>query len=121
MKPLTPIGAKLGGARVDRSWMDSLPRSDAFKSAAAYFADYPEHSMMSDCCRAALYCLVNALRPQSVVEIGTLHAGTTEVLARSVMENGTGVVYTTDPYGAERCPRIINSWPQPLSKFVHFY
>jgi hypothetical protein len=33
------------------------------------------------------------------------------VLARALWENGEGVVHTTDPFGAERCPAAIEVAP----------
>jgi hypothetical protein len=53
--------------------------------------------------------LIRTLRPQAVAEVGTLFAGTTEVMARALWENGSGVIHTADPYGADRCPEIIAS------------
>jgi predicted O-methyltransferase YrrM len=70
--------------------------------------------------RAALYCLIRTLRPQAVAEVGTLFAGTTEVIVRALCENGSGVIYTADPYGADRCPGIIATWPQELRRITHF-
>jgi len=56
------------------------------------------------------------MQPNAIVEIGTLHAGTSEVFCRALWENGQGTLYTTDPYGAERCPAVIAKWPVPLRK-----
>jgi hypothetical protein len=69
---------------------------------------------MSDHSRAVLYSPVRMMRPQLVAEIGTLHAGTTEVLARALWENGGGVVHTADPYGGDRWPAVISQWPAEL-------
>jgi len=86
-----------------------------------YFANYPRQSLMSDHSRTVLFSLVQMHRPQVVVEIGTLYAGTTEVLARALWENGDGIIYTTDPFGAERCPDIIATWPVELREITRFY
>ena len=51
---------------------------------------------MSGHSRAVLFSLIRMHRPQVVAEIGTLHAGATEIMARALWENGTGIVYTTD-------------------------
>jgi len=85
-----------------------------------YFADYPKMSLMAVECRAFIYALVRMSRPQVVAEIGTYFAGTAEVFARALWENGHGVLYTTDPYGADRGPAIIGQWPEPLQGFVRF-
>jgi hypothetical protein len=50
-----------------------------------------------------------------------LFAGTTEVIARALCENGAGVVHTCDPFGAERCPPIIAQWPAELRARARFY
>jgi predicted O-methyltransferase YrrM len=94
--------------------------SSAYSEILAYFANYPPRSLMSDHSRATLFTLIRMLRPKVVVEVGTLLAGTTEVMARALWENAKGTIYTTDPLGAERCPAIIGSWPQELRDKTHF-
>ena len=93
----------------------------AYADIESYFADYPPRSYMSDHSRAVLYSLARMLKPEAVAEIGTLFAGTTEVLARALWENGRGLVYTTDPFGGERCPGIIATWPRPLQDVTRFH
>ena len=93
----------------------------AYATALAYFANYPPRSVMSDHSRAVLFSLIRATRPKVVAEVGTLYAGTTEVMARALWENGEGVVHTTDPLGGNRCPAIIESWPQQLQNITRFY
>ena len=85
-----------------------------------YFADYPGMSLMSGDCRAFIYGLVRMCKPETVAEIGTYFAGTAEVFARALWENGRGVMYTTDPYGAQRGPAVIRQWPAPLQEIVRF-
>jgi predicted O-methyltransferase YrrM len=85
-----------------------------------YFADYPKMSLMAAECRAFIYSLVRVSKPDLVAEIGTFFAGTAEVFARALWENGRGMLYTTDPYGAERGPAVIRQWPAPLQEIVRF-
>jgi predicted O-methyltransferase YrrM len=85
-----------------------------------YFIDYPKLSLMWHECRAFIYALVRMSKPEAVAEIGTYFAGTAEVFARALWENGRGVLYTTDPYGAERAPAVICQWPAPLQEMVRF-
>ena len=92
-----------------------------YERIRAYFSLYPGRSFMSDHSRAVLYSLVRMMRPQLVAEIGTLHAGTTEVFARALWENGGGVVHTADPYGGDRCPAIIAQWPAELQRHAQFH
>jgi hypothetical protein len=50
-----------------------------------------------------------------------MYAGTTEVIARALHDNGLGVIHTVDPFGADRAPAVIASWPQPLRAITHFH
>ena len=70
--------------------------------------------------RALSYVLIRMLRPQLVVEIGTLNGGTSELFAQALMANGQGMLTTVDPYGGDRVPAIIRSWANELSRFVDF-
>jgi predicted O-methyltransferase YrrM len=126
VRPLFPIAQEQGG------WADGRPpvaeilarieSSAAFtQSVVPYFADYPQGSLLSSRSRAYLYSFVRALLPSSVAEIGTLFAGTTEVLARALWENGSGVLDTIDPFGADRAPPIIATWPLALRRITHFH
>jgi hypothetical protein len=101
--------------------MDPLLSSPFYADAASYFADYPAQSLMSDHSRATLFSLIRTRRPAYIAEIGTLRAGTTEVLARAAWENNAGMIYTTDPFGGERCPPIIAAWPEDFRKYVSFH
>jgi predicted O-methyltransferase YrrM len=91
------------------------------KEILRYFKDYPPRSFMSDESRPLLFSLIRSMHPETVVEVGTLFAGTTEVMARALWQNRRGVLHTTDPFGAERCPAIIAAWPDELRKITHFY
>jgi predicted O-methyltransferase YrrM len=97
-----------------------LRNTAAYPEILAYFTSYPPRSVMSDHSRATLFTLIRMLRPKVVAEVGTMYAGTTEVMARALWENGEGVVYTTDPLGGDRCPAIIARWPQELRDKTHF-
>jgi SAM-dependent methyltransferase len=61
------------------------------------------------------------MQPKLIAEIGTLYAGTTEVLARALWQNGKGKIHSADPYGGERCPQIIAQWPSELQHHVEFH
>src|SRR3954469_6896856 len=112
VRPLAPIAAPTGRA----SDIAAVMASPEYAEIRAYFSLYPGRSLMSDHSRAVLYSLVRMMRPQLVAEIGTLYAGTTEVFARALWENGAGIVHTADPYGGERCPAIISQWPTELQR-----
>jgi predicted O-methyltransferase YrrM len=91
-----------------------------FDDLVAYFDGYPVHALTKPACRAYMYELVRALKPRFAVEIGTYRAGTTEVMARALHGNGGGVLVTIDPYGGDRVPGILESWPESLTSLVNF-
>lgn len=101
--------------------IDSLQSSAFYAEALKYFRDYPPRSLMSNDSRAVLFSLIRILRPTYITEIGTLHAGTTEVMARACWENNWGIIYTADPFGGERCPQIIAGWPEEIAKYANFH
>ena len=106
---------------VDLASLAAWRVSKEFQQTETYFAEYPGNSLVSRTGRAFLYHLVRTMRPATVVEIGTYYAASSEVMARAMWENGEGVVHTTDPYGAARCPAIIGQWPAALRRHVRFY
>jgi predicted O-methyltransferase YrrM len=118
LRPLLPIDAANRFATktpIDAEWLRGLINSETYKALVLpYFYQYPPRSLMDPDERALLYCLVRALKPENVVEIGTYFAGTTEVLARAVWENGAGCIYSVDPYGAGRVSQTMAAWPEPL-------
>lgn len=81
----------------------------------------PQHSALSNPPSLAFfYHLIRLLRPKLGLEIGRFKAGTTEVLASAMQANGFGVLLTIDPFGAERVPPILASWPEELREHVSF-
>jgi hypothetical protein len=116
VRPLVPATTQPPPATVD-----SLLSSAFYAEALSYFTDYPARSLMSDHSRAILYSLIRTLRPTYIAEIGTLYAGTTEVLARACWENNWGGINTTDPFGGKRCPSIIAGWPKDIGKYATFH
>jgi predicted O-methyltransferase YrrM len=120
MRPLAPLYR--AGERFDISaaGLEAWYRSDCFKRVAEFYTLYPSRSLFNDNGRALLHHLIVMQRPERVLEIGTMHAGTTEVLARAVWEAGRGHVDTIDPYGAERCPLRIAEFPSDLRERITF-
>jgi predicted O-methyltransferase YrrM len=118
LRPLLPIDAANRFAAktpIDVEWLRGLINSETYKTLVLpYFYLYPPRSLMDPNELALLYCLIRTLKPENVVEIGTYYAGTTEVLARAVWENGVGCVHSIDPYGAGRVSDAIAVWPPPL-------
>jgi predicted O-methyltransferase YrrM len=109
------------GATIDREWVAQQLASKHFAGIVSEFLDYPPRSLVSVAERAVLFCLIRAMKPRAVAEIGTAFCGTSEIMARALWENGMGTLYTTDPFGAERCPPILQRWPLPLQETTRFY
>jgi predicted O-methyltransferase YrrM len=78
-------------------------------------------SLISAVSHVCLYTLVRNLSPEHVIEIGTYMAGTAETICRALQSNGRGVLHTTDPFGAERVPAVVNQWPSELRQYIKFY
>jgi len=122
VRPLEAVAPDVPFPPLSVEALEAFRHTEAYRRIKAYFADYPAQSFTFRDSRAMLFSLVRLLRPKIVVEIGTLFAGTAELLARALWENGDrGLLYTTDPYGGERCPGIIASWPMPISAITHYY
>lgn len=120
-KPLHPIAQTILPGPVTAETLAKCRNSATYQDMCTFFDGWPEDSFMSDHSRCTLYILVRMMQPKVVAEVGTLFAGTTQVLARALVENGAGEIHTTDPYGAERCPGIMAAWPQSLQAVTHFY
>jgi predicted O-methyltransferase YrrM len=71
--------------------------------------------------RALLYSLIRMMKPSLVVEIGSYQAGTSKVICWALAANGQGRLHTIDPFGGDRVPGILASWPAPLRKFVRYF
>jgi predicted O-methyltransferase YrrM len=124
MRPLEKMTSEAyfaGDPAIDREWIEKLLASENFAAIESQFRDYPSDSLVSSTERAFLFCLIRAMKPQAVVEIGTAFCGTAELIARALLENGTGLLYTTDPFGAGRAPPIIGKWPERLRDVTRFY
>lgn len=68
-----------------------------------------------------LYAIVQRLRPQWSLEIGTFFAHTTRIMAEAITNAGIdGKIITLDPFGQERVPDILRSWPEQLSAVTDF-
>ena len=98
----------------------SIPRGPDFARTVQAFSKTPERSYVRPEARALLYLLLRMTRPALAVEIGTLFAGMTEIFARAFAENGSGLIRTIDPFGAERVPPILDQWPPELKQHVAF-
>jgi predicted O-methyltransferase YrrM len=80
-----------------------------------------QRGLISAVSAALIYSLVRNAKPQHVVEIGTYHGGTSELICRALHENGSGTLYTAGPFETEHVLPIFDSWPQYLRRHLEFY
>jgi predicted O-methyltransferase YrrM len=121
MRPLTPLYRPDERFEISKTGLTDWLQTESFKRAQAFYSHYPPNSLQSDEARALLHHLIVMQRPERVLEIGTMFAGTTEVMARAVVEAGRGHIDTIDPYGAERCPPLIAAFLPELREKVSFF
>jgi len=121
MQPLVPLAQKILPQPVTHAALVDYLASPVNRDLLIYFDSYPPRSLMYAQNRCVIYALTRMMQPSVVVEVGTFYAGTTEVMARAVLENGKGTVYTADPFGADRCPGILAAWPPPLQQRVRYF
>jgi predicted O-methyltransferase YrrM len=122
VRPLGPkMGDALEGMGVSLESLSQATHGPAWDELCDYFREYPPGSIMGDKSRAVLFALIRMLRPKTAAEIGTYFAGGAEIMARALWANGEGILYTTDPFGAARCPTIIATWPVELQALVQFH
>ncbi len=71
---------------------------------------------------ALMYHAIRALRPATVVEIGTNKGWTSYVFASALDANGgDGQVHTVGPYDSWRFMPNFERWPEPLRQRTTFY
>ncbi len=76
--------------------------------------------LMTPAVEVALICdLIDFLRPDLVVEIGTFFGQTSRLMAEHLADYG-GRLITVDPYGGNRMPEIISGWSEPVREATNF-
>jgi predicted O-methyltransferase YrrM len=120
MQPLVELYRPGEQFEVSAAGLLAWRTSQSFERVFSFYRNYPEGSLQSDEARALLHHLIVMGRPKHVLEIGTWHAGTTETMARALWETKQGKIETIDPFGGERCPPIIASFPPELREIVSF-
>lgn len=100
----------------------AIPETAAFAEHVAGLEDQPTTSLLSPRARAFLAQLIGLAKPQSVLEIGTYFAGTSEVMAGALAAAGQGQLITIDPEDsrAEICQARIAAWPAELRDVTAF-
>jgi predicted O-methyltransferase YrrM len=89
--------------------------------AVIYKTAASQRALISAAAAALIYTLVRNAKPQHVVEIGTYHGGTSEVICQALYENGSGMLHTVGPFETERVVPIFDSWPRELRRHLEFY
>ena len=97
-----------------------LSKLEYFAKLEAIFSHYPPHTLLNAKSRAILYILTRFLKPNHVLEIGTYRAGSSEIIARALRSNEKGDLLTIDPFGQERVPQILDTWPAGLKKHINY-
>jgi predicted O-methyltransferase YrrM len=122
LRPVVPLSNFSAKTAITKEFLATFVQTKLYKDIERYFAEYPKTSLMAEASRAILYSLVRLTKPELVAEIGTFYAGTAEVIARALWENGgSGELYTCDPFDVERHPFIFRQWPEPLQRIVKFF
>lgn len=104
-------------------WIVDYCASSSYQDLVAQlqrrFADRASFTAFNE--MALLYSLVRCLKPQLCLEVGTLFADTSRVLAEAIVDgNCPTKLVTIDPFGAHRVPGIITGWPDDLQKVVEY-
>lgn len=122
MRPLAPIVPyPTEPQALSLQSLEQWTHSEQYKKAHVFFEHYPEHCLTFPFERSLLYHIIRSRRPQHVVEIGTYFAGSSEVMARALWENGTGTLHTADPLSFHRVGRIMRRWPRALRAHAKYY
>ena len=116
--PLPIVNRDTGESLND--WALRLPTAIETKVIAERFGPHSQGSPLPNV-QSIMYQLLMETGSAHILEIGTLFAGSTHVLARAAHATGNGMVVTIDPFGQDRVPAILQEMPRELSNLVHFY
>lgn len=100
-------------------WILDHVRSEAYRAKIEAVQQAPG-GLTSLPDEVALLCdVIEHLRVDLAVEIGSLFGQTSRQMAEAVAGHG-GKLITIDPYGGHRLPDIIAGWPEPLQAVTEF-
>lgn len=117
-KELAPL--RLPSANSVGAFLSALLNNELLNLADRVFGAYPTSSLITIRSRSLLYFITHYLKPQYALEIGTYMAGSSEIVTRALRINGKGKLITIDPFGQERVPPILNTWPESLRKQIDY-
>ena len=115
-----PVAPRRDGESLE-AWLLRLPGTAEHQAVSENLKGMGTSGSPQPELQAILYQLVREFRPKTALEIGTLFAGTTHVIARALWANGEGRVTTIDPFGDERVPAIIARMPAEIGGLIDFY
>ena len=115
-----PVAPRRDGESLE-AWLLRLPRTAEHRAVSESLKGMGTSGSPQPELQAVLYELVREARPKTALEIGTLFAGTTHVIARALWANREGRVTTIDPFGGERVPAIIARMPAEIGGRIDFY
>jgi hypothetical protein len=94
-----------------------------YQRAVAILAEAPtaKRSLLSTATQAIAYALIRNARPAHVFEIGTYHGGTTEVMARALLANGSGALHTVGPFDEATFTPVFATWHPDLQRILRYY
>jgi len=122
---ISPIERELSSIEIPhcsnlKSLLGLLRDYTPFKRTCTVLEEYSAEALVPSASRALLFFLTRHFKPHYALEIGTYRAGSTEIIARALRMNGRGTLLTIDPFGKERVPAILNTWPKNVSQHVEF-
>jgi hypothetical protein len=93
----------------DADPIGEILKSPEYSDCTEFFLESParDRALVSPNSQALLYVLVRHLKPQSVVEIGSYRASTTEALARAMLATGRASFTSSTPMDARSSPRFL--------------
>lgn len=118
------LSSRLNADRAAESlakWIEAYAKSAEYVSLTREF-EAREGKMIGPEEAAMIYGLILHLKPKLSLEIGTFFAGTTQLMAQALSVCGSDSrMITVDPFGADRVPGIIKTWPAQLQEHVDFF
>ncbi|MDO8423295.1 MAG: class I SAM-dependent methyltransferase [Parvibaculum sp.] len=107
--------------RADVSLPDFLVQHSLSAEYRERIAELQPRKMMSPPAEVAMIAgIIEYLKPDLCLEIGTFFGKTALAMAEAVARNGKGKLITIDPFGADRVPDIMKGWPAEVRAAAEF-
>ena len=143
MKIIMSLLKKLKGALSRGAPQDAADRQPSFKESPSprkpiseWILEYSESedyrrlvtklstregAMTSPDETAMIYALIQYLRPELCLEIGTFFAHTTKIMAEAIVDSACNTkLVTLDPFGGHRVPAIVAAWLPPIRTTIDY-